>query len=114
MSEPERLKNQRGKQNMKMSKETYNLLEEAIFNILSKTTKAGIENYKKQVFEEGKFFDFDRRIRWDILYLSSEKRNLLDKFIAEDLSDDNIDTALKKIFKSLGFSTSYEGIEKNV
>ena len=97
---------------MKMSKETYAILEESIFNILEKTTKEGIENYKKQVFENCKFVDFDRRIRWDILwtipYLEVRKE-LHNRFNDEDLTDDNIDSALKKILKSFGISTSYEG-----
>lgn len=88
---------------MKITDKDYTTLKDAI----NKIDRDAILKHKNAVKESGKFKDFDKRIRWDLLHAT--------KLIIGDgagatgdielyayMDDTHIDTALKTIVKELG------------
>lgn len=96
---------------MKMSKKSYNFLK-SVIEIDFKNRKAKYKAHILKVYKLSNFKDFFMRIRWDILHSNNIYKFINDLYNIENLNDDNIDTALKKVFKELKLNSFIENCIK--
>jgi hypothetical protein len=59
-----------------------------------------IPQYRAYIAAEGKAKDVEKRLRWDLLYLSGLSKWICDNLYTY-LNDEHIDTALRAIMKKL-------------
>lgn len=78
---------------MKIKTEHYEYVKNCMMQ-----NKMHLEQLMKNVKQQGKYKDFDKRIRWDMLYLSVASKWIVEN-IYDYADDDHIDTMLRKIFK---------------
>ena len=83
---------------MKMKQADYDVIKNAI----ASKDKQGIQAFKRDLKENGKYKDFDKRFRWDLFWLCNLSSWASDTLYKEQgLHDIHIDTALKAIVKEL-------------
>jgi len=82
---------------MKMTAEHYAVIEEAIHSV----PESWITNHKAFIYAEGRSRDLDERLRWDLLFHAVATQWICDNLYPY-LSDNNIDSALRKIMREEG------------
>ena len=80
---------------MKMTLEHFHYLQDAMA-----INARYIPQYRAHILAEGKAKDVEKRLRWDVLYLSGLSYWICDNLYSY-LSDDHIDTALRAIMKKI-------------
>lgn len=81
---------------MKMPVHIYNEMLDRI-----KASNFNVAEYRAALMPTYKGSDIDKRIRWDMLYTVIGSRWVVDNIYPLDMDDSHIDTALRKIIKSL-------------
>ena len=84
---------------MKITPEHYEFIKSAIQNNF---TVSLVNDHRTFIENEGKAKDIDKRLRWDLLWLSVTSAWICGT-IYKYADNTHIDTALKKIVKELGF-----------
>ena len=88
---------------MKMKKEHYEFIKSAMEAIEHKCVKDH-EEYIWKLFFDGKINEPDKRLRNDYFRLAVSSKWVCDELYLY-LNDTNIDSALKKIMKELGYAS---------
>ena len=83
---------------MKMSLDVYEDLKGRIATI----GKEKIDAHRDRVIAEGKARDVEKRVRWDALYALRYHDAVSEMY--KTMDDSHIDTALRHIFRELGYS----------
>jgi hypothetical protein len=80
---------------MKMTLEHFHYLQDAM-----SINAQYIPQYRAHIIAEGKAKDVEKRLRWDVLYLSGLSKWICDNLYSY-LNDEHIDTALRAIMKKI-------------
>ena len=78
---------------MKIEAQHYEHMRGAILSVF---TQSKLDTLRQSIKESGRFKDFDKRVRWDMLFLSLPAAWVCDNLYAY-ADDAHIDTALRKI-----------------
>lgn len=81
---------------MKISPNSYIELKAII-----QSAKIDIPQLRESIRESGNFKDLEMRVRWDLTYLSYATPFICTLYDSENVNDNHIDTALKRIVKEL-------------
>jgi len=87
---------------MKMAKEDYVELKTILSKRVNLLGKEKIKAYKEGLKTDSRVKDLERRFRWDLFWSIPQKEREVIHSKFKNLTDDNIDVALKKIVKELG------------
>ena len=90
---------------MKITTEHYEQMKTAIASL----DREAVNKHAEAVLSEGKFKDYGKRMRWDLLHASKLSSRSADNFnfvcdvLYKYANDEHIDTALKNIVRELGY-----------
>ena len=60
-----------------------------------------IAAYRQRLIEEGRSRDVEKRLRWDMMWAAVSSTWVCDNIYKQGMHDSHIDTALKKIVRSM-------------
>lgn len=87
---------------MKITKEHYQTVKDAMTQKLKSTSKEDIKQYIENMKNDHRVKDINKCMRWDLFYAAGMIRYTTDTLYAY-MNDDHIETALIKIQKEIGF-----------